>query len=67
MIGVEVGEEVRDGMVTGMTESIDRETGFGDVFGLRESGGKRREGEWRWRLMEKGGLGSKEEGGGIEG
>lgn len=52
VIGVEVGEEVRDGMVTGMTKSIDGETGFGDMFGLRESGRKRREGNWRRRLVE---------------
>lgn len=61
MIGVEVREEVRDGVVASVTESVDGETGFGYKFGLRESGGERREREWRWRLVEERGLGSEEE------
>lgn len=67
VIGVEVGEEVRDGVIAGVTESVDGETGLGDVFGLRESGGKRREGEWSWGLVKEGRLGGNEERGGIQG
>lgn len=63
-----MGEEVGDGVVAGVTEGINKKTGLGNVFGLRESGGKRGEGEWRWGgVMVEGLLGVKKEVRGGEG
>lgn len=39
MVGVEVREEVGDGVIVGEFEAIDDEAGFGDEFGLGEIGG----------------------------
>lgn len=68
VVGVEVGEEVGDGVIPGAAEGIDEKTSVGDVFGLRESGGKRREGERGWGgVVVEGPLGGEEEVGGGEG
>lgn len=67
VIGVEMGEEVGDGEVAGVAEGIDEETRPGDVFGLRESGGKRGERGRLRRLVVEGGLGGEEEARGVEG
>ncbi|PON50270.1 hypothetical protein TorRG33x02_315040 [Trema orientale] len=68
VIGVEVGEEVGDGVVAGVAEGVDEKTSAGNVFGLRESGGKRRERERRWGgVVVEGLLGGEKEVGGGEG
>lgn len=48
VIRVEVREEVRDGVIAGVAESVDGETGSGNEFGVGECGGKWRERELRW-------------------
>lgn len=68
VIGVEMGEEVGDGVIAGVAESVDGETGFGDEFGVRECGRNWRErGMGRVGLVGEGGEGGEEEVGGIKG
>lgn len=43
VVGVEVGEEVRDGVVAGGAEAVDDEPGSGDELGLGEVGRERGE------------------------
>lgn len=46
MVGVEVGEEVRDGEIgVGVFEAVDDEAGFWNEFGVGERGGGRDERE----------------------
>lgn len=49
VVGVEVGEEVRDGEIAGVAERVDEEAGFGDDFGMRKAAGDRWERETEGR------------------
>ena len=53
VIGVEVGEEVGEGEIgIGEAEGVDKETGVGDEFGVRERGGNERKRELLWWGLE---------------
>lgn len=51
VIGMEVGEEVRDRIITGIAECVNGETGSRNEFGVGEGGGN-------WRERESGRAGS---------
>lgn len=55
MVGVEVGEEVREGEIgVGMPEAVDDEAGFRDEFGVGDGYRGREEGPVRWFLRRQG-------------
>lgn len=68
VVGVEVGKKVGNGEITGETEGIDRETGFGDEFGPGKRGGngRKRERKWWFLLLAEGLKGSEEEVGRVQ-
>lgn len=65
VIGVKVGEEVRYRVISSMAKGVDGEAGFGNVFGLRKCGWKRRKEKWGWRLVTNRRLSCEEKIGGV--